>query len=89
MSILSPGFTGEGDYVVGFEAVNDAAVLVFGCELGRELLVGEVGGEVCETACVLAEVSPDLVAGVEEVTDDCLGVDAVKGTVVDADVIET
>ncbi len=79
--------TGHGDDVIGLEAVDDASVVVFLAELLSQLVVVEIGGEVGE-APLEGFVGPYLVAGVKEVADHGVGVDAVEGTVVETDVVE-
>lgn len=39
---------GYGDYVVGLETVDDAAVLVLGVEHGHKFVVIKIGGEMSE-----------------------------------------
>lgn len=88
MCDLSAGFAGEWDYVVGFEAVDYTAILVFGIEHGFKSGVIEVCGEVGESAVGDCLIGPQFVTGMEEVGYDGECVDSVEGAVFDADVVE-
>lgn len=79
---LSPAGAGEGDDVVGFEAVVGALEGVGECF--GELRGGEVGGEVSAAA----PLCPDFVAGMEELGDELLGVLPEECLGGDADVVE-
>lgn len=80
---LSPRRAGNFNHVVGFEAVDDAAISVgeFFFELGDI----EVGSKVGALATILR---PNFVAGVDELVDEFFGIHAIKGFALQADVVE-
>lgn len=86
--VLSAAFACQGDYVVGFEPVDNATVGIFLTEFFFQRVVVEVGCEMGEFSVEFNFVGPDFVAGVEEVADDGIGVYAVERAVIYADVVE-
>lgn len=83
--LLSSACAREGDYVVGFEAIDDSLIFIAFGESDGESGVGEICGDVGElTVCC-----PDVVAGQEEIVGEDCGVHAVEYfVVVEADIVQ-
>lgn len=85
---LSAAFAGHRDYVIGFETVDDTTIGILLAKLRLEFFVVEIGCEVGELAVELGGVRPYFVAGMKEIVDDSVGVDAVERAIVDTNIVE-